>query len=315
MHIPDGFLSAPVALASAALAMGTVGVACAGARRTQGPAAIARIGVTSAFVFAAQMINFPVWGGTSGHLVGGTLAAVLLGPSAAVVAMCAVLVLQCLVFGDGGLLALGANVLNMGVIHPLVGYALYRGIVGVAGRGPGPSAARVLTGLAFGSWVATVVASAACAGELALSRTAEPALVLPAMVSVHVAIGLGEALISSLVLVTVMRLRPALLAPATRAAQSTVLSSLLGLGPSLALALFVSPFACAWPDGLERAVHRLGIEPSHARIALHAPLRGYTLPGFPPSALTGPVLAAAGTLLVFGFSAAIGYGLASRRPS
>src|SRR3984957_2569561 len=135
MHIPDGLLSTPVSLACAGLSVVAVGAATARSRFASESRHVALMGMAAAFVFAAQLLNFPVAGGTSGHLIGGVLAAVLLGPSAAVVAMTAVLILQCLVFGDGGLMALGANVLNMAVIQPLVGITIYAVVSGrAAGR-------------------------------------------------------------------------------------------------------------------------------------------------------------------------------------
>ncbi len=280
MHIPDGFLSVPVSLACAILAAPAVSAAAARARTRMGPSAVAMVGVTAAFVFAAQMLNFPVAGGTSGHLIGGVLAAVLLGPSAAVVIMTAVLATQCLVFGDGGLLALGANVLNMAILHPLVGFAVYRVVAGHA-RPVGERHARRIAAAAFASWVATIASAATCAGELVLSRVGAPSVVLPAMVGVHAVIGLGEALITAIVLSLVMRMRPELVdraAPVTSASRPGTLV-VLGLAASLALGLFVSPFACPWPDGLERVVERLGIEPSRAILSAPAPLRGYTFPG------------------------------------
>jgi cobalt/nickel transport system permease protein len=296
MHIPDGLLSAPVALTSAGLASIAVGAACARVRADLSARSASTIGVTAAFVFAAQMINFPVAGGTSGHLVGGVLTAVLLGPSSAVVVMTAVLILQCLVFADGGLLALGANVLNMAVLHPLVGFMLYRAVAGPAG----PSGVRGIAGVAFGSWIATVVAAAACAGELTLSGIAPPSVVLPAMVGVHALIGLGEALIASLVVATVARLRPELLRRVSLRARSSALTGvLLGLSSTLALALFVSPFACRWPDGLTHVVTRLGIEPAHARLPVPAPLRGYAVAGLNGSWLSTSIAALAGTVIVF----------------
>lgn len=308
MHIPDGLLSAPVALMSAALSAVAVGAACARARAGFSARRASTVGVTAAFVFAAQMINFPVAGGTSGHLVGGVLAAVLVGPSGAVVVMTAVLILQCLVFGDGGLLALGANVLNMAVLHPLVGFALYKAVVGRAGSSSGPSGVRGIAGVAFGSWIATVVAAAACAGELTLSGISTPAVVLPAMAGVHAVIGLGEALIASLVVATVMRLRPEILRRVSSRPRSPALTGvLLGLSSSLALALFVSPFACTWPDGLARVVARLGIEPSRARLPLRAPLRGYAIAGLDGSWLGTSIAALAGTAIVF--VACLGIGL------
>jgi cobalt/nickel transport system permease protein len=318
MHIPDGFLSAPVSLACAALAAAGVGAAATRARADQassGPRGVALIGVTAAFVFAAQLVNFPVAGGTSGHLVGGVLAAVLLGPSAAVVVMTAVLALQCLVFGDGGLLALGANVVNMGLVHPVVGFAVYRLVAGRADS-CGQEARRI-AGAAFASWVATVAAAATCAGELALSRVGASAVVLPAMVGVHALIGLGEATITALVLATVLRLRPELLERARRGGVRAHAGSiaLLGLSAASAIALFVSPFACRWPDGLERIVGRLGVEPSRALVSAPAPLRDYTVPRLGGPTLTTLATSAAalvGTLLVFGLCVAIGLWLAPR---
>jgi cobalt/nickel transport system permease protein len=311
MHLPDGFLSTPVAVACATLAVAGVGAAGSRSRVLLGSRAVPRMGVTAAFIFSAQMLNFPVAGGTSGHLVGGTLAAVLLGPSAAVVAMTAVLVMQCLVFGDGGLLALGANVLNMGMLHPIVGFAVYRLLIGRATADRAPSAARRIASLAFASWVATVVASAACAGELVLSRVAAPGVVFPAMVAVHLAIGLGEAVIAALVLATVLRLRPGVFerrAPDPSAGAGSI--AVLGLATSLGLALFLSPFACKWPDGLERLAQHVGLEPRQAQLTA-APLRDYIIPGVKSSLLATSLAAAAGTLLVFGLSFALGAWLAA----
>jgi cobalt/nickel transport system permease protein len=311
MHVPDGFLSTPVAIACATLAVAGVGAAGHRSRALLGSRAVPRMGVTAAFVFSAQMLNFPVAGGTSGHLVGGTLAAVLLGPSAAVVAMTAVLVMQCLVFGDGGLLALGANVLNMGLLHPIVGFAVYRVLLGRAAPERPPSAARRIASLAFASWVATVVASGACAGELALSRVAAPGVVFPAMVAVHLAVGLGEGVIAALVLTAVLRLRPEVLEHRGHEPSAGPVSTVvLGLATSLGLALFVSPFACKWPDGLERLAQRVGLEPWQVQLA-SAPMRDYAIAGVKSSLLATSLAAAAGTVLVFGLSFALGSWLAA----
>lgn len=308
MHVPDGLLSAPVALASAALSTLALGAAVARSRTGASPRATALRGVTAAFVFAAQMLNFPVAGGTSGHLVGGALAAILVGPAAAVVVMTAVLVLQCLVFADGGLLALGANVLDMAVIHPLVGYGLYRLVASDR-----PTASRRVAAVAFASWCATLATAATCAGQLALSRVAPATVLLPAMLGSHVAVGAGEAVISALVISALLRARPEIVEShrdATgRAPAATVV---LGLSVALALALFVSPFACPWPDGLEHVVGRVGVVPSEARITLPAPLREYTMPGL-SGGLSTSAAALAGTLLVFAVCLAIGRSLAPRR--
>jgi len=265
------------------------------------------MGVTAAFVFAAQMLNFPIATGTSGHIIGGVLAAALLGPSAAVIVVTSVLLLQCLVFADGGLLALGANVLNMAVVQPVVGYAVYRAL----GGGPGGAPARRIAAVAFGSWVATVAAAAACAGELALSGIVRAAPALAAVVGVHAAIGLGEGAIAALVFATILRLRPELAEPSRPGPAGFGASAALGLVVCVALALFVSPFACPWPDGLERAVAHLGVRPSQARVAWPALLPDYTLPGVASWRAT-PLVAAAGTLVAFALSGVLGICLAPR---
>jgi cobalt/nickel transport system permease protein len=314
MHIPDGFLSVPVSAACAGLSTAALGAAAFRAHKALGPRAVAMAGVTAAFVFAAQMLNFPVAGGTSGHLIGGVLAAVMLGPSMALVVMTAVLILQCFVFGDGGMLSLGANVLNMAVVHPFVGYAIYRLVLG-RHTPRALHGARAIAAIAFASWTATVVAAATCAGELALSRVAAPLVVLSAMVGVHSVIGLGEAAISALVLAALIRLRPELVDRAGRSASSVRVASVVvpGLVAALALVLFVSPFACTWPDGLEHVVQRLGISPAGVKLSLSAPLQDYAVPGIGSGVRTTALAGALGTLLVFGACVVLGLVLSPRR--
>jgi cobalt/nickel transport system permease protein len=310
MHIPDGVLSMPVSLACAGLSAMAVGAAAARSRARLGSRAVAMLGVTGAFLFAAQMLNFPVVGGTSAHFIGGVLAAVLLGPSTAVVVMTAVLTLQCLAFGDGGLLALGANSLNMAVVHPLVGYAAYRAVAGVSTKGPRFR----IAGAAFGAWIATIAGAAVCAGELVLSRVAAPAVVLVAMVGTHAAIGAAEAVVTALVLATVLRTRPELAVSATSASgvRDAATSVVLGLAVSSALAVFVTPFACPWPDSLQRLASGLGIDPSRARVAFIAPMDGYAVHGIRAHGWSTALAALAGTLLIFGLCSALGWWLAPR---
>jgi cobalt/nickel transport system permease protein len=312
MHIPDGLLSMPVALACAGLSALAVGTAAARSRARLGSRTVAMLGVTGAFIFAAQMLNFPVVGGTSAHLIGGVLAAVLLGPSTAVVVMTAVLVLQCLAFGDGGLLALGANALNMAVVHPLVGYAAYRAVVSTRGQPSRPS--RQIAGAAFGAWVATLAGASVCAGELVLSRIGTPAVVLVAMVGTHAAIGAGEAVVTALVLSTVLRVRPELVSSVANGpgARATATTLALGLAVSVALALFVSPFACPWPDSLQRLASALGLDPSHARVLFDAPMDGYAVRGIQARGWSTALAALAGTLLMFGLCCTLGWWLAPR---
>ncbi len=188
MHIPDGFLDAKTVVATAVLAVIGVGTAVRRAQTHLPPRRVPLLGLTAAFVFAAQMVNFPVAGGTSGHLVGGVLAAVLVGPSGAVVVMATVLIVQCLIFADGGVLALGANIFNMGIVGAVGGYAIYRAVYRVLGHDSGR-----LVAVAFAAWCSVVLAAVMVAGELSLSGVVPWSVVLPAMTGVHMLIGVGEA--------------------------------------------------------------------------------------------------------------------------
>jgi len=311
MHVPDGFLDAKTAAGAAVLSVAGLGIALRHLRRTFPPQRVPLIGLAAAFVFAAQMINFPVAGGTSGHLLGATLAAVLLGPAAAVLVMSAVVLLQCLLFADGGLTALGANLFNMALAAPLLGYAVYAFVRratdgGLRGR---------LVATAFAAWISTVVASVACAGQLALSGTVAWRLALPAMGLVHMAIGLGEAAITTLVVVSVARARPELLDPAGSPSHRGSWGSFVTLGGlvSLGIVLFVAPFACGWPDGLERVAESLGFA-GRATSSLGAPLADYTVQGVTPAAWSTVVAGAAGTTVAFLFAIGLARVLAPTTP-
>jgi len=167
---------------------------------------VSLMGIMSAFIFAAQMINFPVVGGTSGHLLGGVLAAVLLGPYAGAVVLTCVLIFQCLVFQDGGLLALGANIFNMALIGTIGGYLIFKGLNKILSNKKGS-----LMGAGTAAWFSVVLAASFCALELALSGISPLGVVLPAMVGIHALIGIGEALITVAVLSFVQKVRPDLI--------------------------------------------------------------------------------------------------------
>lgn len=192
LHAPDGFVSPPVALLMWALTATVVAFAVRRTNRTLDDRAVPLLGVMAAFIFAAQMFNFPVIGGTSGHLLGGVLAAVLLGPWAGTLVMTAVVAVQALLFQDGGLLVMGANIFNMGVVGTLGGFALYRAVAGVLGgeeRGRLPAAA-------VAAWASVVGGALGMALQLGASGVVPLELALPAMVGVHALIGIGEALIT-----------------------------------------------------------------------------------------------------------------------
>lgn len=310
MHIPDGFLDGRTAATTAAVSLAGVGFALREAGRRLPPRRVPLMGLTAAFLFAAQMLNFPVLGGTSGHLMGAVLVAALLGPAAAVVVMTAVLLIQCLLFADGGVLALGANVLNMALVAPLGGYALYAALRRAL---PGPRGRLAAAGVA--AWGSTLLAAAVCAGELAWSGTVRWAAAFPAMAGVHVVIGLGEGLITLLVLAAIRRARPELLpeapAPETRAGLRGTL--VYGLLVAAALALFVAPFACPWPDGLESVAARLGFDAgAHAAPTLAAPLADYRWPGLASPAVATALAGLLGTLVVFGLALALGRALQAK---
>jgi cobalt/nickel transport system permease protein len=166
------------------------------------------MGVCAAFIFAAQMINFPIPGGTSGHLLGGTLAGVLLGPWAGSLVMAVVFIVQALFFQDGGLTVLGANIVNMGLIGTFGGYYLYLGIRKAFGFHRWRSMA---IAVALAAWTSVVVAALACALQLALSGTVPPLVALVAMLSWHILIGIGEAVITVFAVGYIWRTRPDLL--------------------------------------------------------------------------------------------------------
>jgi cobalt/nickel transport system permease protein len=204
MHIPDGFLTPEVAAACAVPAIGAVGYGLRRASRDLDERRVPLLGVTAAFVFAAQMLNFPVAGGTSGHFLGAALAAILLGPWLACLVLAVVLVVQSFVFADGGVTALGANVLNMGVIGALVVGGLM-----VAARSVLPKNRGVFLAVAgVGAWLAVMAGATATAVELAISGTVPLHTVLPAMLGVHTAIGIGEAVITVAAVSAVMSTRP-----------------------------------------------------------------------------------------------------------
>jgi cobalt/nickel transport system permease protein len=298
VHIPDGFLDAKTALVSGGIAATGVAVAVRSVSRTIPASRVPLIGVASAFVFAAQMLNFPVAGGTSGHLIGAVLAAVLLGPSAAVLVMTSVLTLQCFLFADGGVTALGANLFNMAIVAPVVGYVVYRlasGALGNTRRG-------VLVGTALGAWCSTVAAAISCAGQLALSRTAAWSITFPAMVGVHALIGVGEAVITTMVVAAVARARPELIAERGIESPRARYADLAGYGVliSIGLAIFVEPFASNRPDGLERVAARLGFAQHAAPSpAIASPLHDYAVPGLGSAVASTVVAGAIGIVVAF----------------
>ena len=204
MHLPDGFVSTGINAATYVASAASCGVAALRAKRSLGDAQVPLLGVTAAFVFAAQMLNFPVAAGTSGHFLGAMLCAVLLGPLNACLVMALVLAVQCLLFADGGLTALGTNIFNMGVVGGIGCY----GVFGFLARVLPKTRTGFLAATAIASWTSVVAASVFCSLELGFSGTAPLGIVLVSMVGVHALIGIGEALITTSALSLMLAVRP-----------------------------------------------------------------------------------------------------------
>jgi len=292
VHIPDGFLSASVALPLWGVTAGVGGYALRRVSRDLGERDAPVVGVVAAGIFAAQMLNFPIAGGTSGHLVGTALATLLLGPWTAILVMGCVLIVQALVFQDGGLVALGANIFNMGILGALVAYAADQTIRGLFGARPwARPAAAFLAG-----WMATVMGALATGMELALSGLAPANLVLPAMGGIHALIGVVEGLITmgAVAFLSVLRREP----------ERPVVGRLPLWAAGLALAFglaVLAPLASSDPDGLERVAQDLGFH-SAARVTLPGLIPDYVVPGIPNPALATILAGFLGAALVFGLA-------------
>lgn len=217
LHIPDGFLSTPISVLGWVATIAVVALAARMANNRLNERAVPLMGVMAAFIFAAQMMNFPVAGGTSGHMLGGALAAILLGPWAAVIVMAAVVGLQAFLFQDGGIAVLGVNIFNMGILTAFVGYGVYRVVQAITGAGHTSS----LVAAFVAAWITVEASAILTAVQLALSGTSPLDVALPAMVGVHALIGIGEGLITGAALGFIMSTRADLLPAHSREAAAT----------------------------------------------------------------------------------------------
>ncbi|MGW6566499.1 energy-coupling factor ABC transporter permease [Streptomyces sp. NPDC054975] len=327
MHVPDGFINAPVSIAAGVAAAGAVAVSLRGARRELDERAAPLAGLVAAFIFAVQMLNFPVAAGTSGHLLGGALAAILVGPYTGVLCIAVVLLMQGILFADGGLTALGVNITVMGVVTVVVAYALFRGLVLVL-----PRTRRSVTVATFVAALVSVPASAAAfTAVYAIGGTTEVPLgkVLTAMVGVHTLIGIGEAAITMLTVGAVVAVRPDLVygarglsaplklrvngelvdataaEPAGETPRSPKKVWIGGLVAALVLAGFVSFYASANPDGLEKVAADKGFDKNvEEHAAADSPLADYGVKGIEAARLSGGLAGVIGV----GVTLAVGTG-------
>ncbi|WP_409484502.1 energy-coupling factor ABC transporter permease [Arsenicicoccus dermatophilus] len=333
MHIPDGFLDLTTSAGAAVVAAGAIGVSLRRARAELGETGPALAGLVACFVFAVQMVNFPVGAGTSGHLLGGALAATLVGPWTATLVMTAVLLVQGLVFADGGLTALGANITDMGVVGVLVGYLAVRGTLAVLPRRP----SSVVPAAAVGGFLSVPAAALAFTGLYAVGGTAPVPLdaLATAMLGWHLVIGIGEAVITAAVVGAVAASRPDLIHAARHLAPELVLVDADGtrhvvgadgragattsrpplgartaaalLAASLAVGGGLSLLASSRPDGLEYVGERLGFGTrAHESAVAASPLADYALAWLPGSAWATVLAGVIGVLLTL----AVGLGLA-----
>ncbi|MFC9230579.1 energy-coupling factor ABC transporter permease [Streptomyces decoyicus] len=348
MHVPDGFINAPVSVATGAVAAVAVAVSLRGARRELAGAGAGGVagaertaplaGLVAAFIFAVQMLNFPVAAGTSGHLLGGALAAILVGPYTGVLCVSVVLLMQGVLFADGGLTALGVNITDMAIVTTVVAYALFRGLVKVL-----PRRRRSITVASFVAALVSVPAAAvAFTGLYALGGTADVPIgkVFTAMVGVHVLIGIGEATITALTVGAVIAVRPDLVygargltkplelrtsplatpddepapaaapasaAPAPAAPRRSVRRVwLAGVAAALVCAGGVSYYASASPDGLEKVAHDHGIDAkAEDHAAKDSPLADYSVKDITDPRLAGGLAGVIGV----GATLAVGTGV------
>ncbi|MFB8755850.1 energy-coupling factor ABC transporter permease [Streptomyces nigra] len=310
MHVPDGFIDAPTSAVTGVVAAAAVAVSLRGARRELDERTAPLAGLVAAFIFAVQMLNFPVAAGTSGHLLGGALAAILVGPCTGVLCVSVVLLMQGILFADGGLTALGVNITNMAIVTTVVAYAVFRLLVKVLPRGR-----RSITVASFAAALLSVPAAAlAFTLMYAVGGTTDVSLgkVATAMVGVHVLIGLGEATITALTVGAVVAVRPDLVygardlrqrlrlrvngelvdapaaEPAPVAARSPRKVWAVGLVTSLVLAGFVSFYASASPDGLEKVAADHGIDKkAEDHAAADSPLADYGVKDVTDARLSG----------------------------
>ncbi len=300
LHIPDGFLAPQVALAAWIATSVVVGISLRRLNATGRDTSSLTIlmGISGAFIFAAQMFNFPVAAGTSGHLLGGVLAGFLLGPWAGTLVMTTVIGIQALLFQDGGLLALGANAFNMGVIGTLGGTLVARGLAATLGG----SRAATAFSIGVAAWLSVMAAAGLTTLQLGLSGTTDVSIGLPVMLGTHALIGIGEALISVAALSFIAISAPDLYSSSSSAPAASPARRLVsGIGIAAAIAALASLFASASPDGLMKVAEQLGLL-EQSRAPTFELFPGYTVPGLdgPAStAVAGVVGIAAVAALLF----------------
>jgi cobalt/nickel transport system permease protein len=301
MHIPDGFLSVLVSVILWIISIIAIGYALRRVGQDLGERQVPLMGVLAAAIFAGQMLNFTVAGGTSGHLLGAALATILLGPWAAIIVMTTVVSIQALIFQDGGLLALGANIFNMAVIGVSVSYFAYTSLKKLIGDQKwGVFVSGFVT-----AWLSIFIASLAAALQLAASGTSPANIAVPAMGGIHALIGIGEGLITVGALAFIYAARRDLLQAGQTAPAGGKSIWVVGLGIAILLTVF-SPLASAHPDGLEWVAEQKGFL-DVAQGPLFEIIPDYVFPGITNEAFATILAGIIGTLIVFGVALGVAY--------
>ena len=296
MHIPDNFLSTPVWAALDAVAAPAVGLTVRRASRELEDTRIPLLGVMGAFVFAAQMINFPVGAGTSGHLVGGALLTCTLGPAPAALVMTAIIAIQAFVFQDGGVLALGANVCNMAIAGVLAAYLPVH-LWGTARKGA----------IFAGAFLSVMVAASLALGELLISGVALPQAAIFVSLALFAMSALIEGAITVSVVSAIQRLHPGFVRK-TDSSNTRALAALGGAALLLGAAGFL--LASAAPDGIQKLGLQFGLT---SKSTFHAPFADYTTGFFESAWLRRATAGLAGLLLIYAISATVGRMIGRRR--
>ena len=257
MHVPDGFMNVTMSAATGVISFGTLWAYIRSAKDLIADKFIALTGMMSALIFVLQMINFPVAAGTSGHLLGGALAVIVLGPRLGLICLSVVVIIQSLLFADGGLSALGVNVLNMAIVTSATSWFIVKYWVKFIGK----NKTSIISVSVIAGILSVVFSSIAFTIQYAIGGTISIPVgtVLIAMVTTHLIIGLGEGIITALIITLLMRVRPDLVYAYDRSDENTTKVSFYGLFIILILLLsLVTPFASSSPDGLESVAEEFG---------------------------------------------------------
>lgn len=307
LHIPDGFLSALISILLWLVSIVVVGYALRRVGQDLGERQVPLMGVLAAGIFTGQMLNFAVAGGTSGHLMGAAIATILMGPWAAILIMTSVVSIQALIFQDGGLVVLGANIFNMAIVGVAVAYMAYRTVLRIAGKGK----RGILIAGFTAAWLSIEIASLSVAVQLVFSGTSPARLAIPAMAGIHALIGIGEGLITFGALAFLLSARPDLIeSDASRIAGGKMVW-VFGLLAALILAI-ISPLASTRPDGLEWVAMQTGVI-ERAKAPLFEIIPDYLYPGITNEYLATIVAGILGTVIVLGVSLGVAYSRRNRQ--